>query len=395
MKMTTFLTFVERSLAVLWERLEAACNNDGRSLGLFRIFWGGYILLFFAPYSAFVSQVPQSFYHPPVLSLANLFAGFPPYWLMLGDDLVRIWLVVLITAGVRTRWCTITLCLLTFLSNNFVYSFGKIDHDIVLWAVTLCLAFTNWGVHYALIPDGPVNAKTASRALATAGVLIGFGFFTAGFEKALRWVNLDFSTGGFLSWFYPGYYLLDRKFLLAPLVFRVPAQSFKILDYTAVAFELSPFLFLLAGRTAWRVWLLVATCFHLANALLLNIPFYIHVLVYLPFITFPPGFRKLNLDTRATNTVFSWRVPVITGVAILGAILTVQRLAGGGSQFLFIEGASVETISLYVSLALLSFCALMIAFDLATGLAGARLSRPSSSSIVYDNAADVKNITGG
>src|SRR5580700_8996833 len=125
--MTTFLTFVERSLAVVWERLEAACNNDARSLGLFRIFWGGYILLFFAPHSAFVSQVPQSFYHPPVLSLANLFAGFPPYWLMLGEDLVRIWLVVLIAAGIKTRWCTITLCLSTFISNNFVYSFGKID----------------------------------------------------------------------------------------------------------------------------------------------------------------------------------------------------------------------------------------------------------------------------
>jgi hypothetical protein len=395
MKMIRFLNFVERSVAIAWQRLEETCNNDARSLGLFRIFWGWFILLFVAPYSAFVSQVPQAFYNPPVLSLANLFAGFPPYWLMLGGDLVEIWLVVLITVGIKTRWCTIAFCLLTFLSHSFLYSFGKIDHDVVLWAVTLCLAFTDWGVHYALIPDRRADPKVTTRALATAGVVIAFGFFTAGFEKALHWVNFDFSSGGFLSWFYPGYYLLDRKFLLAPLVFRVPAQSFKILDYTAVAFELSPFLFLFAGRTAWRVWLLVATCFHLANALLLNIPFYFHVLVYLPFITFPRGFGRVNLDARATNPVFRWWLPVTVCTVILSVVLSVQRLTGGGSQFLFIEGASAVSISLYVSLVLLSFCALMIAFDLRTRLAGARLSRASSRGVVYANASNVKDIAGG
>jgi hypothetical protein len=394
MKTIRFLNFVERGLTIAWERLEETCNNDVRSLGLFRIFWGWFILLFDAPYSAFVSQVPQAFYNPPVLSLANFFPGFPPYWLMLGGDLVKIWLVVLITVGIKTRWCTITFCLLTFLSNSFVYSLGKIDHDVVLWTVTLCLALTDWGVHYALIPDRRADPKVSTRALATAGVVIAFGFFTAGFEKALHWVNLDFSSGGFLSWFYPGYYVLDRKALLAPLVFRVPAQSFKILDYTAVAFELSPFLFLFAGRTAWRVWLLVATCFHLANALLLNIPFYIHALVYLPFITFPRGFKRVNLEAPAPNAVFHWSLPVTVCAVILGVGLTAQRLTGGGSQFLFIEGASVVNISLYVSLVLLSFCAVIIALDLRTRLPGARLSRASLRSAVYANASSVKNPAG-
>jgi uncharacterized membrane protein YphA (DoxX/SURF4 family) len=191
--MTKSLIFIERSLTIFWQRLEDTCSNDARSLGLFRIFWGIYILLFFTPYSAFVGQVPQAFYNPPVLSLAFLFAGFPPYWLMLAGDLVRIWLVVLVTIGIKTRFCIIVLCLLTFISNNFVYALGKIDHDTLLWAVALCLAFTDWGVPYALVPDRRVNPKAATRALATAGVLIAFGFFTAGFEKALHWINFDLS----------------------------------------------------------------------------------------------------------------------------------------------------------------------------------------------------------
>jgi hypothetical protein len=361
------LTFVERSITIFWQRLEYTCSNDAHSLGLFRIFWGTYILLFFAPYSAFVAQVPQSFYNPPVLSLAYLFSGFPPYWLMLAGDLVGIWLLVLITIGVRTRLCTIVLCLLTFISRNFVYSFGKIDHDALMWAVALCLAFTDWGSTYALVPDPRINPKVAARALATAGVLIAFGMFTAGFDKALHWINFDLSTSGFLCWFYGGYYTLDRKLLLAPFVLKVHPHLTKILDFAAVAIELSPFFFLLAGRAAWRAWLLIATCFHLANALLLNISFYNHVLVYLPFVAFSRFFGRPNAGDNTPNAVFSWRVPVILFAVILGVAHTIQRVKGGGSSCLFIEGDSVVSISLYVSLVLLALCSVLIAFDL-TGI---------------------------
>jgi len=353
------LNFVELSLRKFWQKLEDTCSNDARSLGLFRAFWGIYILLFLAPYSAFVGQVPQAFYNPPVLSLAFLVPGFPPHWLMLAADLLRIWLVVLITIGVETRFCTIVLCLLTFVCSNFVYSFGKIDHDILLWAVTLCLAFTNWGVPYALVPDRRVNPRTAARALATAGMLIAFGMFTAGFVKALLWINFDLSTSGFLRWFYPFYFLLDRKPLLAPLVFSAPPQLFKILDYAAVAFELSPLFFLVAGRAAWRVWLLIATCFHLANALVLSMPFLHHVLVYLPFVAFARSFGRVSAGLTANNAVSWWRVLVISSAIILGAAHTAHRLRGDGSSFLFVEGESE-----YVSLALLALCAAMIATDL-------------------------------
>src|SRR5258708_8786199 len=120
---------------------------------------------------------------------------------MLALDLVRIWLVVLIAIGIKTRVCAIVLCLLTFISLNFVYSFGMIVHDILVWAVALCLAFTDWGVSYALVPDRRINPKVAARALATAGILIAFGMFTSGSVKA-PWINFDLSTSGFASWFY-------------------------------------------------------------------------------------------------------------------------------------------------------------------------------------------------
>lgn len=381
------LIFVERTLGICWQRIEDTCSNDACSLGLFRIFWGAYILLFYAPYSAWVGQVPQSFYKPPVLSPAFLLAGFPPYWLMLTMDLVRIWLVVLITIGVKTRVCTIVLCLLTFISFNFVYSFGMIVHDILVWVVALCLAFTNWGVPYALIPDRRINPKVAARASATAGVLIAFGMFTAGFDKALHWINFDLSTSGFLCWFYRPYYTLGRTFLLAPVVPKIPPQLFKIADYTAVAFELSAFFFLLAGRVRWRLWLLVAAVFHLTNALLLNIPFYFHVLVYLPFVALARFFGKSKVEDSAATGIFSWRVPVIVFTVILGAAHTAQRVSGGGAEFLFIGGASeLSPLVLYGSLALLVFCIVVIAIDLIRCVYGTRLQRAESRRDLLDFA---------
>jgi hypothetical protein len=339
------------------------------------MFWGAYILLFYAPYSAWVGQVPQSFYKPPVLSVAFLFAGFPPYWLMLAADLVRIWLLVLITIGIRTRICTIVLCLLTFISTNFVYSFGKIDHDSLLWAVALCLAFTDWGVCYALVPDRRINPKVAARALATTGILLAFAMFSAGFEKALYWINFNLSTSGFLSWLYPLYYSLGRTFLLAPVVVKLPPQLFKIADFAAVAFELSAFFFLLAGRTAWRAWLLLATIFHVANTLFLNIPFYIHVPVYLLFVNFA-RFSGGHRIVSGRMAAFPWPVLLIVCAILLGLAHTAQRFMGEGFQFLFVaQSADLSPFMIYCPLALLGFCAVVIAIDLATQVYDTRTQR--------------------
>jgi hypothetical protein len=363
--MTKPLIFVERALGAWWQRIEDNCRNDDLSLGLFRIFWGIYLLLFFAPYSAWVGLVPQAFYKPPVLSLAFLSPGFPPYWLMLAADLVRIWLLVLITIGIKTRLCTIVLCILSIISTNFTFSFGKIDHDILVWAVGFCLAFTDWGVLYAVLPDRRVDPKIASRALATAGVLIAFAMFSAGSGKAVRWINLDFSTNGFLSWFNPGYFTLGRVYLLAPIVPKIPPHLLKIIDYAAVAFELSPFLFLLSGRIGWRFWLLLAAIFHVANALLLDIPFYTHVVVYLPFIALARFVRKPESGDNAASPVYSWRIPVVIFAVVLGVAHTAQRLSGGGGQFLFTAGSTdLSPLMVYGPLTLLVFCFVIIAVDL-------------------------------
>jgi hypothetical protein len=302
---------------------------------------------------------------------------------------------VLITIGIRTRACTIVLCLLTFISTSFVYSFGKIDHDILLWVVALCLAFTDWGVPYALVPDRRVNPDVAARALATAGVLIAFGMFTSGAVKALHWINFDLSTSGFANWFYRPYFTLDRTFLLAPIVLKIPPELFKIVDYAGVAFELSAFFFLFTGRVGWRVWLLVAVIFHLANLLLLNIDFYFHALVYLPFVALVRFFGKSKDRDTANIPIFTWQIPVSVFAVILGAAHTVQRLSGQGGEFLFSAGPSdLSPLVLYGSLALLVCCTIVIAVDLLSCVSRTRLRRDDFQSLIEHRIGQTEDGSG-
>ncbi len=282
--MKKFFDWIEAKLEFLWRKAEDASENDDRSLSLLRILYGLFIVLFATPSFFWIGKVPQSLFLPPFFSLANLFDGFPSYPWLLAIDISLIICTICLLLGVKARYAGILFSLFYIIGSSFQFSFGKIDHSIMFPLFILGLSFTNWGADNALIPDKKVSKQVQRRVLAILAVLLCFGMFTAGAAKAIHWVDFDLETGGFLDWFYKGFFSLERKYLLAPFVLLVPPQTFEIFDYFAVVFELSPIIALLAGRKWWQLWLLVASIFHLGNTLLLNIPFVGHAPVYLSFI---------------------------------------------------------------------------------------------------------------
>lgn len=278
--------YAKRLNYLFWSRVSRSTAVAEESLGLFRWIFGIFLLLFSVPQFSWISQAPQAFFNPPYLSFANLFSQFPGDLFFYIIDILIVISIFLITLGIRARWFGWLLLACWFLGNNFRFSFGKIDHsDIMLFALLLCMSFSNWGNYYALIPDR--NSHNASKkALALLSVLLAFAMFTAGFEKAFIWIDFNFNTNGFLSWFYPGYYDINHTELLAPLVLKLPKWIFEFADYGAVVFEVSGFIALLSSRKWWLCWLLVGCLFHLSNILLLNIPFNNHFVVYLAFVDF-------------------------------------------------------------------------------------------------------------
>ncbi|MGB3586645.1 MAG: hypothetical protein WBA23_08905 [Tunicatimonas sp.] len=223
-----------------------------------------------------------------------------------------------------------TFLIIYFFANTFAFGFGKIDHVILLPLTLLCFSFSNWGTMYALKPDRRLPFHNSS--LGILGIFISFGMFTAGFEKLLVWVDFDTSTSGFLNWFYSGYFGYGRQLLLADWVFYLPKLVIEAMDYLAVVFELSAFLWLIRGPFSWRIWLLCACAFHLTNTLLLNIPFYIHVPVFAAF-----SFSSLHFQLRSSS------VRVVAVIAsLLGLTHLIMRILGQGGHFLFMSNAKLE-----------------------------------------------------
>jgi hypothetical protein len=107
-------------------------------------------------------------------------------------------------------------------------------------------------------------------------------------------VDFDTSTNGFLGWFVHGYFVDNRRELLAPHVLSIPPLGLELVDYAGVVFETSCFVALLVGRRAWHFWIMAACLFHLSNTLTLNIPFLQNLLVYLAFVDFSGAQRHLG-----------------------------------------------------------------------------------------------------
>lgn len=304
--MKKFFGWNETKLEFLWKKAEEASENDNRSLSILRILYGIFIILFDSPSFLWIAKVPQSLFLPPTISLANLFDSFPSYaWLLAIDSLLFV-CTVCILLGIKARYSGIIFSLIYIIGSSFRFSLGRVHHYIMFPIFILGLSFTNWGVNYALIPDNKVSHQVQRRVLAILAVILCFGMFTAGFPKSLRWIDFDLTKGGFVKWFYSGFFSTDRQYLLAPFILLIPPQIFEIFDYFAVVFELSPLIALLAGKKWWLLWLFVASMFHLANTVLLNIPFLVHAPIYISFISIRFSFLtalQTNLS-KAKITLF-------------------------------------------------------------------------------------------
>ncbi|MDQ8185161.1 hypothetical protein [Pelagicoccus sp. SDUM812002] len=304
----------------VWLRIAEAAYVGQCEAAIFRILLGAYFLFNLKAFS-WISAAPAAWFDPPFLSFANAYGSFPPNWFFYGVDMLLPLACFCVAAGVKARVAGLTIALLYISASNFSYSFGKIDHGGVLIHTTLiCLSFSNWGCRYALLPDRPLSDARHNGSFGILAIVVAFAMFTAGFEKAYVWIDFDPSTSGFLAWFNGGYYTLERQHFLAPIVEILPPLVYELFDYSAVLFELSGLLFLVAGRRFWHGWLIAACCFHLGNLLLLNILFTPHAVVYGAFLIapiagslrnglpLPPAFLKVAMMAAVALTLYQLMV---------------------------------------------------------------------------------------
>jgi len=307
---------INRLNNVFWGKIVRSVHSGTNSLSVLRVIVGLFLLFFYSPGYGWIGNMPQIFYKPPFLSFAILFNSFPAATFFQAIDVILLLCVVFIIFGIKAKISSIVYCVLSVIALSFQYSFGKIDHNILLYVMIFCLSFSGWGSQLAIFPDKEVSTNTQNGSLSALAFILCYAFFTAGFNKSLNWINTDFTKSGTALWIYFNYYITSRTYLLADYIKGMPFLTFKIMDYLGVAFEVSPILFLFYSRKAWGTWLVVAALFHLSTLLFLNIAFLTHTVIYLVFVDFSGVYKWIN-NLLAKKAYKFTAVAIIAGCFII------------------------------------------------------------------------------
>lgn len=293
--MKKFYSWISILNDLFWYRIKNSTCLSVESLAVYRIIIGLFLLSRMPQSYSWISDYPQAFFDPPLFSLASLFSGFPAKGVFYFLDSILIASLFCFIAGIKVRYATILYLIFSIIGQSFKYSFGKIDHDVTLYVLLFCMILSGWGERMALVPDKEAKDKSnISKGLSLFAIVLCFAMFTAGIHKSLSWIDFNTNTSGFISWFNDGYYNLGRRNLLAPYVLYIPKIILEVIDYAAVAFELSPLLFLLISRKAWQTWLLIACVFHLSVAFMLNIFFTANAVAYLVFADYTSLYYRVQ-----------------------------------------------------------------------------------------------------
>ncbi|MEM0939866.1 MAG: hypothetical protein AAF600_08840 [Bacteroidota bacterium] len=300
--------------------------EDGVGLSVVRIFIATYMLCFGTTTWTWVAQFPDSFHKPHVFNIiGQIIGGFPSHEVLLSLQWMYVFSLLAVIIGLKARIFSFLAFILLIFLDGIAYSFGKIDHSILLTFLFFTLSKTNAGCKLAIYPDKPLPIEEQDIYTGLFAIIICFGIFSAGFPKALMWIDFDTSTSGILRWYYEGYYSLNRRELLAPYFIYVPTFLIEPMEYLVPLFEMSGFYFLIRSKRHWRLWLWLLGLFHLSNLLILNISFKEYLIVYgfflfastlhlfkkntyllvlfLFFISFTVIFRVYELITNFEGTV--------------------------------------------------------------------------------------------
>ncbi len=305
-------------------------NLEG--LGLFRIFAALFILFYGVPDSAlysFLSSLPDQFFAPPPGPMM-LFNEFPSEFTFFLLHYLLIISLILLAAGVFTKYASISAGLLLLILKGFIYSLGKINHEMLLVAVPLVMAFSGWGKAYSIDFMCKRGEKSMPQnwTLTLLALIIGFMFFTAGFPKILGgW--LDLQTQATQGHFFRQYFIHGRQELLTPLMISLPEYIWEVFDYLTVLFEVG-FLFAILHPRSTRIFICFAVLFHFSTMMVLNIPFLINFVMYAAFLKWNWMNEQIIMLTerlRLKRNYLFWFPPLVIITLMVISLIFIQILA--------------------------------------------------------------------
>jgi hypothetical protein len=291
-------------------------------LGIYRIIYALSVLLV-APDITWLAHYPDFMFHPPPGPL-QLLSGFPSPAVLIGLEVLRSVILILLGLGIWTKQVSIAAWLILSATYGVTFCLGKIDHTILLTLPPLVLAFAGWGNRYSV--DAIRRSSTPSVPpqwpLRLLALLIGWGFFAAALTKALTgWLSL--SSQASRGYFILGFVTQGRTHWLAQWVAEHDVLvAWEIVDWLTVAFELA-ILIALPWWRAFRITLAVAATFHLVVLLIMNIDFSNAVVAYGAFVSWSAIARRIGSSR-------------VGRFGVRGLEARHARLAGAGGRILLV-----------------------------------------------------------
>jgi hypothetical protein len=297
-------------------------------LGLYRIIYAVATLLMVSDIQ-WVGDYPDSLIDAPPGPF-QLISGFPSPTVLVVLEVLRSLALVLLAVGIWTRWVSIAVAVLLFVTDGLTYSLGKIDHTILVVLAPLLLSFAHWGRRVSV--DALLSKRAAEPQvqwpLRFLALVVGLSFFAAAWVKLTTgWLSP--STQAALGHLLVRFYSYDTTSWSAHWAATTSQYRFawEITDWLTVAMEFAILLALPWWR-AFRIAIAVAVLFHLGVFLAMDIDFSFNVVVYGAFVSWAALFRPIRSAPMAKQTVARLKtMPFGPGMAVLFAV-SVLALSG-------------------------------------------------------------------
>lgn len=271
---------MKRSVAA-FDRWLARAPVTELDLSIFRILYATYVLV--APWRVeFALELPDIAWDPPWGPFRLITSPPPAEFTSAVSGILAISLAFLLV-GWFTRFNSILVFTAQVVLYGIGYSYGKIDHTILLPLVPLFLAWSGWGNRLSmdsLRARAPISFGWPVRLLA---VSIGLAYLTAAIPKVRAgWLDLESQAtrGHFIAQYFDG-----RETVLSGLAKAVAwPPIWEALDWLTIALEAGLVIAALHWG-AFRIALAFATVFHLGILLTLGIAFYPNIVAFGAFVS--------------------------------------------------------------------------------------------------------------
>jgi hypothetical protein len=254
-----------------------------------------------------------------------VFDGFPGDFFFYSLEGVAAFSIIALLFGYYTRLASLLTGISLLVGYGFLYSLGKVNHNILVLIIPLFMAGSNWGSRLSLdalhgrVPDRestgwPIALIAASPAVAMfiagAGKVIG-GWFDPSLQATQPHLVHQFFAN-------------ERQDLLAPHLLSISNGVFwELQDWATVVLEIG-FLGAVLRLTWLRAFMIAATFFHLGVALSMNILFVQQILVYALFVEWSQ-FLSDNNESGLTTSIFESQE---IGVGLMSIVAVIYYVTG-------------------------------------------------------------------